>query len=533
MRKFLRAPDLIAVGLALSGILLTPAHGADEPGRVISADLKQTPTARSMTWQECVGAGRVAEGLRDTWRRHLKTCKDTLGFHYLRMHGLLEDELGVYSETADGAPVYNWLYIDDVYDYLLSIGVKPFVELGFMPEKLATRDDTIFWWKGNVTPPKDYAKWDALITALVQHWTARYGADEVKTWRFEVWNEPNIHEFWRPASGIDRLAAYYELYEHTARAVKGVNKDYPVGGPATAGPFQTKELIDLCQGKQIPLDFISFHSYGVSQGPGVDQYGTVLLYLSGNPRYVADTANNQFPVIQSSAMPTLPVHITEWSSSYSPRDPIHDSYFEAPFILEQLRHTGQLASMSYWTFTDVFEENGPVPRPFHGGFGLISFQDIKKPAFWAYDFLAQLGPNEVHSSDPSSYVCTDAKGGAQVLYWDLTGLNDGGKICDQDIFFKPLPAREKGDATVKLSGLKKGEYQLSLRQIGYHQNDPYSRYLEMGSPHDLTPPVIAELKALSSGQPLSRQIVTVRDGAFTMTLPQTENSVTLLTLEPQ
>ena len=523
--------------LAVSSLLASAAEETSSPtNRVISADLKQIKGPRSMAWQDCVGAGRVAEGLRDGWRRQLEESRREIGFKYIRMHGLLQDELGVYSEGPNGEPRYNWQYIDDVYDFLLSIGMKPFVEIGFMPNKLASGKAKIFWWNANVTPPKDYAKWDALITALVNHWTKRYGENEVKTWRFEIWNEPNYPGFWHPPAGTTPRDAYFELYDHTARAVKSVSKDYLVGGPAGAGPVWTKELIEFCQTNNLPIDFISYHAYGLGGGPsGLDEYGNNKLYLSQNLHSVANIVNSQRPIIEKSAKPGLPVHITEWSASYSPRDPVHDSYFSAPFILEQLRHTEDVSSMSYWTFTDVFEENGPPPRPFHGGFGLINYQDIRKPAFWAYKYLAKLGGTELKNSDASSYVCTDKNGGAQVLLWDLTHPTDG-KVSDQDFFFSSHPAGGKGNVTVRLKNLSPGKYKLAIYRIGFGQNDPYSRYLEMGSPADLSREAVSALKHLSSGKPVFEKTVAVKAGGdFETTLPLREDDVyfLLLTREKQ
>jgi xylan 1,4-beta-xylosidase len=487
-----------------------------------------------MAWQDCVGAGRVAEGLRDGWRRQLEDCRREIGFKYLRMHGLLQDELGVYSEDAIGNPRYNWQYIDDVYDFLLSIGVKPFVETGFMPNALASGKGTIFWWKANVTSPKDYAKWDALITALVKHWTERYGENEVATWRFEIWNEPNLRIFWQPPTNSTSRDEYFKLYEHTAKAIKSVSTNYVVGGPAGAGPVWTKELIEFCQTNDLPIDFISFHAYGLGGGPsGLDQFGNKKLYLSPDIHSVAHIANSQFSIIQQSSKSNLPVHITEWSASYSPRDPVHDSYFEAPFILEQLRRTESVASMSYWTFTDIFEENGPPARPFHGGFGLINYQGIRKPAFWAYQFLARLGGTELNNTDASSYVCTDKNGGAQVLLWDITHPTDG-KVSNQDFFFHPHPSQEKGSVEVTLKNLKRGNYILKTYRIGHGQNDPYSRYLEIGSPTDLGREAASELKNLSAGKPVSETTVVIGDdGKFESTLPLRENDVYFLSLTPE
>jgi xylan 1,4-beta-xylosidase len=516
--------------ILLSILVIYVVAVSAEDSRVIDVDVSQVKGPRSMVWQDCVGAGRVGEGLRDGWRRQLEACRRELGFKYLRMHGLLHDELGVYSEGAAGKPKYNWQYIDDVYDFLLATGMKPFVELGFMPKDLASGAGTIFKWQANVTPPKDYDKWDALITALVQHWTDRYGAAEIKTWRFEVWNEPNLEMFWQPR-GKSLRDAYFELYEHTARAVASVNRDYIVGGPSGAGPVWTEDLIKLCIQKNLPIGFISYHSYGLGDGPsGLDEFGNRKLYLSPNIHAVVDITNSQLPIIEKSARPKLPVYITEWSSSYSSRDPVHDSYFSAPFILDQLRNTESAGSMSYWRFTDVFEESGVPPRPFHGGFGLINYQGIRKPAFWAYWFLAQLGATELKNADTASYACLDSRGGVQVLLWDLTHPTDG-KVSDQDFFFKPHPARNKGPVTVKIANMPRGNYRVATYRIGYQQNDPYSRYLELGQPTDLSREATADLKKRSSGAPVSETTITI-GGAFSTNLPMQENSVYLLTLAP-
>jgi xylan 1,4-beta-xylosidase len=194
-----------------------------------------------------------------------------------------------------------------------------------------------------------------------------------------------------------------------------------------------------------------------------------------------------------------------------------------------------MASMSYWTFTDVFEENGPGWRPFHGGFGLINYQGIKKPAYWAYWCLAQLGATEVKSSDAASYVTKDDKGGYQVLFWDLTHPIRGHverPVSDQAFFTKPLIAREKGPVGVKLTNIPAAKYKLTTYRIGYKHNDPYSRYLEMGRPMDLSREEVARLNALSSGKPESKSEVNVK-GEFSTTLPMLENSVYLLTLTPE
>jgi xylan 1,4-beta-xylosidase len=178
----------------------------------------------------CIGAGRGAEVLRKDFDDHLQTGRTECGFRYLRFHGIFHDEMDVYREDRQGRPIHNWQYIDAAYDLILEKGLKPFVEIGFMPKALASGEQTIFWWKGNVTPPKDYAKWSAFVTAFVEHLENRYGRDEIQSWFFEVWNEPNLNAFFKGAD----MAEYFKLYDHTAKAIKAVCQDYKVGGPATS-----------------------------------------------------------------------------------------------------------------------------------------------------------------------------------------------------------------------------------------------------------------------------------------------------------
>ncbi|HEY4787456.1 MAG TPA: glycoside hydrolase, partial [Bacteroidales bacterium] len=384
--------------------------------RMINLDFAKVKGPFNTMFKECVGAGRANEGLRADWQQQLALAKKECDFKYIRMHGLLTDDMGVYKEDRKGNPEYNFQYIDVLYDYILSIGMKPFVELGFMPAALASGNQTIFWWKGNVTPPKDCDKWEGLIRKLTEHFTERYGSDEVKTWYFEVWNEPNLSPgFW---SGTQE--EYFKLYKYSVQAIKSVNKDYKVGGPATAGAAWVPEMINFCSKNGLPLDFISTHAYGVRQG-FLDEFGTTGTILDKNKWSVSGDILNSRRQIANSSMPNLELHYTEWSSSYTPADPIHDSYHQAAYVLEKIKQVGNAPnSMSYWTFTDIFEEAGPRFTPFHGGFGLLNYQGIKKPSFSAYAFLNKLGETELTDKDSSSWACKNGKGDVQVLFWNFT-----------------------------------------------------------------------------------------------------------------
>lgn len=478
-------------------------------------------------FKECIGAGRANEGLRADWQQQLAYVKKECGFKYIRMHGLLTDDMGVYKEDPKGNPEYNFQYIDVLYDYILSIGMKPFVELGFMPNALASGDKTIFWWKGNVTPPKDYAKWEVLIRTLVAHWTERYGVEELKTWYFEVWNEPNLTPwFW---TGTQE--EYFKLYKHAVQGIKSVNKEYRVGGPATAGAAWESEMIDFCVKNNVPLDFISTHTYGVKQGY-LDEYGTTGTILDKNKWSVSGDVIQSRKEIAASSMPNLELHYTEWSSSYTPSDPIHDSYHQAAYILQKLKEVGNApTSMSYWVFTDIFEESAPRFTPFHGGFGLLNYQGIKKPAFYSYAYMNKLGETELLNADSSSWATKSANGNVQVLLWDFTNTHPGDSVNNQVYYIRDLPAKPKGKVKVHIAGMPEGNYLLEIYKVGYRVNDAYTTYIDMNRPKQLTKHQVEIIKKQNDGSPVAKESVKINSSkTFVKELEIRENDVFLLNL---
>jgi xylan 1,4-beta-xylosidase len=534
MKKYLRT--IMIMLFILVGLCITNASAQSKinnkfvlPERIINLDFNQVKGPLNTMFKECVGAGRADEGLRADWQRQLAYVKKECGFKYIRMHGLLTDDMGVYREDKNGNPEYNFQYIDVLYDFIIGIGMKPFVELGFMPEALASGRQAIFWWRGNVTPPKDYKKWGELIRNLTLHFTERYGVDEVKTWHFEVWNEPNLGGFW---AGTQE--EYFKLYRYSVNAIKGVNKEYQVGGPATAGAAWEVEMIDFCSKNNLPLDFISTHSYGVKQGylDEFENFGTV---LDKNPMSVSGDVLNSRKEIANSSMPNLELHYTEWSSSYTPADPIHDSYHQAAYVLEKIKQVGDAAnSMSYWVFTDIFEEPGPRFTPFHGGFGLLNYQSINKPAFYSYKFMNTLGNTELMNTDFSSWACKDEKGNMQVLLWDFTNTHPGDSVNNQVYYIRDLPAKSKGNVRIKISKIPEGLYMVEIYKVGYRVNDPYTTYFDMGRPGQLTKEQVQKIKNLNDGSAISSEKIKVNDGAtFLKGLEIRENDVFLITLTKQ
>jgi xylan 1,4-beta-xylosidase len=517
---------LLILGLFWMTVSVSAQSGPAPSTREIAADLSQVSGPHSHVPLLVIGAGRANEGLRADWQQQLADVQQNIGFRYIRMHGLLHDDMGVYSEDAAGHPIYNFQYIDALYDALLEMKIRPFVELTFMPEKLASGSKTVFWWKGNITPPKDPAKWSGLIRALMAHWRERYGEEEILSWYYEVWNEPDITPFF-----TGTLEDYLSLYKTTAEAVKAECPKCRVGGPASAVPFKyEQEFVKYCAANHVPVDFVATHAYGVTQGY-LDQDGHTGTILDPSPDAVSGRMQHSRELLRQSALPNLELHFTEWSSAYTPTDPMHDQYHQASFILDKIkRATPYVDSLSYWTFTDIFEENGPRFTPFHGGFGLINYQGIHKPSFYAFEYLSRLGAVDVIDSDAQSWITKSGDGQAQVLLWDYSPQVPPQNQDDQHYYKLDLPSQDKGQAHVVLTHASKGKYMLQVYRIGYKVNDAYSDYLGMGAPAQLTPQEVRFLKEKDSGAAISQEIVSAPEGKIEATLPLKTNDVVLLLL---
>ena len=497
--------------------------------RTVRADLAHSAGPHTQVPLRCIGAGRANEGLRADWQEQLATVQREIGFQYIRMHGIFHDDMGVYTEDKHGNPEYNFQYVDSLYDALLKLRIRPFVELGFMPSALASGPQTIFWWKGNVTPPKDPAKWAGLIRAFVDHLKQRYGADEVQKWYFEVWNEPDLHNGFFTGSLDDYLA----LYKNTLEAIKSECPACRVGGPASAIPFKFEEAFEkYVVSEKVAADFVSSHAYGVKQG-FLDKDGTSGTILDPSPDAVSGRMKHSREIMEGNGLHNTELHFTEWSSAYTPTDFMHDQYHQASFILDKIKRASPYVdSMSYWTFTDIFEEGGPRFTPFHGGFGLLNLEGIRKPAFFAYRFLRELGEQDAATDDQQSWVTRSADGSVQALVWDYTPVVPPAGQIDQTFYKDELPAADKGVLRVELDHLRAARYRISTYRIGYQRNDAYTAYLHMGAPRQLTREQVESLNAASSGKPESVTETELTSGVYKSELPLHANDVVLILLTP-
>lgn len=487
-------------------------------------------------WNACVGAGRANEALRADWQAHFAEAVQRLGMRAVRFHGLYHDDMFVYRATAGSGfapevelqrPVHTFSYVDKVFDAVLATGAQPFVELGFMPRALATQTETVFWWGAHASPPSDMGRWVDLVSATVRHWVERYGIDEVRQWRFEVWNEPNLVPlFW-----TGTRTQYFELYEATARAVKEIDSSLLVGGPSTsvfvpdaryagdtedrAAQFATaeaedvdaldwrpvwiEEFIDWCATRDVPLDFLTTHLYPTDFAYAASGDARMLSRYADATR---DDLLRMREIIAASPFPDAELHITEWSTTPSSRDAMHDTVFAATYITRAYLQCADLAdSISYWTFTDVFEEGGAGMGPFHGGFGIVNEHGIHKPTFHAFEALSRLGDRLLLRTPHGVLTADGASGRLSGVFFNYPDEMGGLSVGPRDTYPQARELAGKGPARRihhVVRGVRPGATFLGT-VLDLEHGNVAEEWWRMGSPLNLTRAQEDHLRTVADG----------------------------------
>ncbi|MCB2177228.1 MAG: hypothetical protein KQH57_15565 [Actinomycetales bacterium] len=476
-------------------------------------------------WRQCVGTGRMNLALRADYTESLARVQREIGFAHIRGHGLLSDDMGVLRESVVEGRTHRrhaFTYVDQVHDRFLELGLRPFVELGFMPSALASGDDSVFWWRGNITPPSSMAEWVELVQALVRHLVDRYGVAEVRRWPIEVWNEPNLDIFWKDAD----QAAYFDLYAATARAIKEVDAELQVGGPGLA-PGPTCEawwppFAEFVERHDVPVDFVSRHAYS-SLDPEHIPFGTYQGLRP--PQDLLDQFAEPREHLAGTRLAGLPVHITEFNTSYRPDNPVHDTAYNAAYLAPVLAGGGDLVdSFSYWTFSDVFEESDVPTSFFHGGFGMLTHRQVAKPTFHLFAFMARMG-GQVLARGVDHLVCADDDGRVTVLAWQPVGGTDVPSPERHEVALS-LPVSRGGVPAADGSGV------FVLRErVGETDGNAFAAWRELGRPMS---PTARELDTLQACErpAVEHSRLTVEGGRVELRLPLSRHEVTFVELTP-
>jgi len=461
-----------------------PAFALADATARFDCDLATPARPLRHPWRTCVGSCHAPTALRADWQRQIARARAELGFAHVRFHGLLSDDMGTVL-VLDDQLVYSFLNIDRVFDFLRSIGMRPVVELSFMPAALASGGDTVFRYRGNVTPPRRMEDWSRLVSTLVGHWVERYGLDEVARWPLEVWNEPNLRAFWTGGQ-----AAYFDLYQASWNPVKAISPRLQVGGPATAANAWLPEFVAWSERNACPPDFLSTHYYP-TDAFGNEHSDTVSQLAAAPLSVMRDRAREA-----RAAAGARPLYYTEWNITSNSRDEMHDGPFCAALATRFALDVDDLVdAASWWTFSDIFEENWLPSRPFHGGFGLLTLHDIAKPVYRGFELVARLG----------SRAWTVAGAHPTVAAW--VGGGEDARSSAVLVSNVAMPRHEirAERVAVRLSGLAgRRPRAATVTRIDESHANPRAAWHAMGSPDYPLPRQVDALQAASAlaGEPI-------------------------------
>ncbi len=502
-------------------------------------------TDKDTSWQKCVGSGHASLAHRTDWCEYAKRVHDELGIEYVRFHGILDDDMLTEQRLSDFMPLPNagkvrersFRQVGKVYDNVLAAGMKPFVELSFTPFALASGKRTGLHYRNNITPPKDYEAWAAYIQEFAAYLLNRYGEEEVESWYFEIWNEPDLGTFF---SGTQQ--EYFKLYSYTVRALKAVDGKLRVGGPSTSAGRWLREFLEYTERENLPCDFISTHQY-----PG-DGFGNSFRFsdvFTKYPKIISKAAAKKEDVSQTITKiffdpdqvklapkgilteaversrkivgENMPLFYTEWNCMAIFGSPAHDEKYSAAFALKTvLDLNGRADCFSFWCCSDLFEEILFLNKPFHGGFGLINNLGIPKPVFWALKLLADCCPRRLQLPDRSNEAV------------EIAAFTDGSRL-QVFVYAQEMDYLADRRFTAELTVNHAFQKANMLRIDNAHCN-PKRIWEEMGSPMDPTPAQVRRITEQS--KPVWEPVeVTQENGAFAVTLQLSSNDVILIALE--
>lgn len=474
---------LAGVALFAATLGQPSAAMAQDPVAVesVEVDLAKAVGPLDRIWTNA-GSDRAAITLREHWRKDLTRFREEAGLKYVRFHGIFNDEMGVFAPSIQSqTKTPNWQNIDRVYDGLLERGVRPVVELSFMPKRLASGEGVFGFYRGNISPPKDLAEWSAFITAFTQHLIARYGIDEVRQWPFEVWNEPNLMSiFW-----TGKQADYFELYKASVTAVKAVDAQIKVGGPATSAIMWIPEFLAYCEANKLPVDFVATH-----------------VYVGDNQKKLFGEANahplsNVVPVamkmvreqIDATAYKGTPLWLTEWAS---------DSPAMMAHIIKGC--LGNVQMMSQWTMSNTYEELGVadfVLKEGYNGYGMIAVAGIPKPQFNTYKLLHRLGDTRLAATDGPVLASCRADGSSAVAVWNLAEVKQPGGIPGAVAIRDAVGAPKK--IRLLLKGARAGQ-KVKVSYVDMVRGSPYPEWRKLGSPQY---PTMAQIETIRKSAELA------------------------------
>lgn len=479
-----------------------PKQSKDEQAKIDNLDLKttsrekislnNTPTSLKHTFRKFTSVGRAKELLLADVQKMLTELQREIGFEFIKFHGLLSDDMLVYSEDEQGNPKYSFVYIDKAFDFLISIGLKPLVQFSFMPKDLAlTPERTAYASPYVLSMPKSMQKWKDLIVAVTNHLIDRYGFHQVKDWLFCCWNEPDTST---NLFGFQNDEEYYELYKATYETVKSIDKRLVFGSPSLLISYNVnqqwcKRYIEWCKQNNCLPDFMNIHYYDndfsddsfEGHRPAKPRHSRLNRDENSFSKCITKTKN----MFESWGIGNLPIYLTEWNLTVSHRNLLNDTCFKSCYLTKNLlENYDELDSFGYWVLTDMIEETMSPKEQFHGGLGLYTYSGIKKPHYYTFRFLNKLGNKLIAKGN--GYFITKSHRKIQMIAYNYEHFNHlfaQGETFDMQFTERYTPFNKLGtmELSLELCDLKTSSCVIREQIVNQSFGSAFDEWIRMGA----------------------------------------------------
>lgn len=459
----------------------------------INIDLTKTRyNMLSKYWSKVTSIGRASLCLRHEVRRQIEIAQEDLKFEFIRFHGIFSDEMMVYKEDDKGNPIYNWFYIDEIFDFFYRLNLKPFIEIGFMPEALASKKQHAFLWHANVSYPKSMKKWNDLIRAFVKHCIDKYGLNEVKKWYFQIWNAPDLSEvFW-----YEDKDKFFDFFKSTYNSIKDICSDAKIGPPGLL-PHNKFEWMDgflkFCETNFIELDFVACNIYAYTDPKNISLPSQLFnrddtILALDKEDYLKDSISVIKELLKKYSI-NPPIFVTEWNLSPYTNDYTRDTCFLSSYITYNvINNIGSIDILSFWSLSDIIEEGLTESKLYHGGLGLLTYNRLKKPSYNAFSLLSKLGNNIIEKGN--DYIVTSKNNNYQILlfnfvYFDELFMSGDKSLLDYHNRYNIFKNSNISKEIHLILSMPSGNYRIKRWNLNRHSGSTFDAWESMGAPEQI------------------------------------------------
>jgi xylan 1,4-beta-xylosidase len=480
--------------------LTNDAHaGAGTPGKLhLRPAWEGARTPLRHTWEGVINVDQFRWMVRRDLQEQLALVQRELHAKHVRAVGMYDDELRAFCPSPASfmgyepkEPRTNWQNVDYVIDSLLDRGLNPMFTTSFIPSAMASGPVTVFTTKGHTSPPRDWKQWENFVRESVIHAVERYSLATVRQWYFEVWNEPNLPGWFWGGTHAD----FHQLWQATHRAIKSVDARLRVGGPSAARAEWIEELLDFAATNDCTPDYLTAHVYNNDSPAGqalAPFDGAQIGRNSRSPDHAAGLMRAIRGRVDRAGF-RGELHWNEWGRSFHGVDQRRENPSEAAFIARLLGEVSQEAdAFAYWCVSDIYDQVGFGREAFHGGYGLLSLQGLRKPAYHTFQLLSRLGTERVAVSGAgadslrNAIVTTPVDGRAAVLVYAYD--HDDAPTTSSLSVAVELPAKGRPAA---------------LYRVDSTENNVLVRWRTLGSPAYLSREQMRDLSAVDALTPSS------------------------------